>query len=66
MPHKEESSFVINELHPTFAAEIRGIDFSKEITPDVFNQVYEAITKVRLKTINSIITRLSLRACSMV
>lgn len=47
MPHKEESKISIKELHPTFAAEIRGIDFSKEIPEDVFAEVLEAISKVR-------------------
>lgn len=46
MPNKEDSKFVINELHPTFAAEIRGIDFGGDIPPDVFDQIYKAITKV--------------------
>lgn len=51
MPHREDRKFQINELHPTFAAEIRGIDFSEPIPPDVFEQVYEAITKVSMTRI---------------
>ena len=46
MPHKEDSRVVINELHPTFAAEVRGVDFTKDVSPDVFDQIYQAITKV--------------------
>lgn len=46
MPHKEESKIIVTELHPTFAAEVRGVDFSKEIADDVFQEVQEAITKV--------------------
>lgn len=44
MPHKEE--IAINQLHPTFAAEIpQGqIDFSRDISPDVFAEIYKAIT----------------------
>ena len=46
MPHAEESKIRVVELHPTFAAEIYGVDFSQELPPDVFDQVYTAITKV--------------------
>ncbi|KAK5122161.1 hypothetical protein LTR85_004407 [Meristemomyces frigidus] len=47
MPHKEDSttSISITQLHPTFAAEVRGVDFSQEIPPEVFQEIYEAITK---------------------
>lgn len=46
MPHKEETSISIKDLHPTFAAEVRGVDFSEEIPDDVFQDVQDAITKV--------------------
>lgn len=46
MPHKEDNHLSIAELHPTFAAEVRGVDFSHELSPDVFDEVYQAITKV--------------------
>ncbi|KAK4505562.1 hypothetical protein PRZ48_003525 [Zasmidium cellare] len=45
MPHKEDTSIHIKELHPTFAAEVRGVDFSREIPDDVFQEVQAAITK---------------------
>ncbi|KAK1475881.1 alpha-ketoglutarate-dependent 2 [Colletotrichum tamarilloi] len=35
----------IEPLHPTFAAEIRGVDFSKPLTEDVFQEIQAAITK---------------------
>ncbi|KAJ9323545.1 hypothetical protein DTO027B5_4486 [Paecilomyces variotii] len=35
----------IKELHPTFGAEISGIDFSKPVDDDVFQEVLAAITK---------------------
>lgn len=48
MPHKEDSngSISITELHPTFAAEVRGVDFSQDISPEVFKEIHGAITKV--------------------
>jgi len=47
MPHKEDGSKLeIVQLHPTFAAEVRGVDFSQDISPDVFDEIHAAITKV--------------------
>jgi hypothetical protein len=47
MPHKQdESRIVAVPLHDTFAAEVRGVDFSKELSDEDFNEVYKAITKV--------------------
>lgn len=34
------------ELHPTFAAEVNGVDFSKSLTDEVFAEIQQAITKV--------------------
>lgn len=45
MPHKEEHGVSVVELHPTFAAEVQGVDFSQDISPDVFDQIYAAITQ---------------------
>ncbi|KAK4546465.1 hypothetical protein LTR36_002142 [Oleoguttula mirabilis] len=48
MPHKDDSTaptISITELHPTFAAEVRGVDFSQDLPPAVFQEIYEAITK---------------------
>ena len=39
---------IIKEIHPTFVAEVRGIDFSSPITDDVFAEILAAITKVRV------------------
>jgi len=36
----------VNPLHPTFGAEVTGIDFSKPVSDDVFREVLAAITKV--------------------
>lgn len=36
----------VKELHPTFGAEISGVDFSKEVPDDVFQEILAAITKV--------------------
>ena len=46
MPHKEVNHISIVELHASFAAEVHGVDFSQEISDDVFAEIYEAITKV--------------------
>lgn len=45
MPHREDSNVTIKELHPTFAAEVRGVDF-QNLTDDQFDEIYKAITKV--------------------
>jgi hypothetical protein len=37
----------VNPLHPTFGAEVRGIDFSQPVSDEVFAEVLAAITKVR-------------------
>jgi len=46
MPHAEDGSLVIRELHPTFAAEIHDVDFTHELSPEVFAEIHRAITKV--------------------
>lgn len=45
MPHEEESPISIVELHTTFAAEVRGVDFNN-LTPEILAEVQKAITKV--------------------
>lgn len=44
MPHKEHLEIV--PLHPTFAAEVKGVDFSEPVSDDVFAEIKAAITKV--------------------
>lgn len=45
MPHKEHLDII--ELHPTFGAEVRGVDFSRpEALKDAFPDIHAAITKV--------------------
>ncbi|TKA41318.1 hypothetical protein B0A54_06220 [Friedmanniomyces endolithicus] len=48
MPHKEESQLEIVELHPTFAAEVRGTNFHN-LGSDVFDEIHAAITKLGKK-----------------
>lgn len=36
----------IKELHPTFGAEVEGVDFSKPIPDDVFEEILAASAKV--------------------
>lgn len=45
MPHKEDSNITIKELHPTFAAELHGVDF-QNLDDAQFDEIYKAITKV--------------------
>lgn len=47
MPHRE-SNFTIRELHPSFAAEISGLDFSQPIPDSTFEELLAAIAKVRV------------------
>ncbi|KAF9885579.1 hypothetical protein FE257_012785 [Aspergillus nanangensis] len=35
----------VQELHPTFAAEVSGVDFSKPLSEEVFAEIHSAITK---------------------
>jgi alpha-ketoglutarate-dependent 2,4-dichlorophenoxyacetate dioxygenase len=37
----------VKELHPTFGAEITGVDFSGPVSGPVFEEILAAITKVR-------------------
>jgi len=47
MPHSTEAGQLdIIQLHPTFGAEIRGVDFSNDLPEAVFAQILAAITKV--------------------
>jgi len=46
MPHKEESNITAVPLHDTFAAEVKGVDFSKELSDEDFGHIYDAISKV--------------------
>jgi len=36
----------VKKLHPTFAAEIEGVDFTKPVPPDVFEEIRNAAAKV--------------------
>lgn len=55
MPHKEDSKISINELHPTFAAEVSGVDFSGDVSKEDFDEIYKAITKVSLLLIAAVL-----------
>ncbi|KAL2001092.1 hypothetical protein VTN02DRAFT_2241 [Thermoascus thermophilus] len=35
----------VRELHPTFGAEISGVDFSRDVPDDVFGEILAAVTK---------------------
>ena len=42
----EFNSFTVNKLHPTFVAEIEGIDFSQPISDETFQEILDALAKV--------------------
>jgi len=47
MPHKEQYKHIqIKELHPTFVAEVIGVDFSDRVSDEVFAEILDAITQV--------------------
>jgi alpha-ketoglutarate-dependent 2,4-dichlorophenoxyacetate dioxygenase len=49
MPSAAEQEFKtiqIQKLHPTFGAEISGVDYSKPIPDDVFQEIRDASAKV--------------------
>lgn len=46
MPHKEDATLHITELHRSFAAKVEGVDFTKPIPPDEFEEIHKAITEV--------------------
>lgn len=62
MPHAEEFHLItVKELHPTFGAEVSGVDFSKPVPEDVFQELYKAISKVS-KCIRIILQRLTINS----
>jgi alpha-ketoglutarate-dependent 2,4-dichlorophenoxyacetate dioxygenase len=49
----------INEIGATFAAEIEGVDFSRDVPQEVFDEILKAITKVKFlfpQKLNGILT----------
>ena len=42
----EAQSFTVKELHPTFAAEIRGLDLSRNVSDSTFKQILDLMSKV--------------------
>jgi alpha-ketoglutarate-dependent 2,4-dichlorophenoxyacetate dioxygenase len=43
----------VTELHPTFGAEVSGVDFSRPVEDDVFQEILAAINKVREEPLDS-------------
>ena len=37
---------VVQKLHPTFGAQVNGVDFSTPLTDEVFGEVLAAVNKV--------------------
>lgn len=49
MPHATVPGYQyiqVSELAPTFGAEVSGIDFSKPVPPEVFQEISDASAKV--------------------
>lgn len=49
MPHATDSEYKyiqVQQLAPTFAAEVTGVDFSKPVDREVFAEILRAITDV--------------------
>ncbi len=47
MPHAEEFKHIqAKPLHPTFGAEVSGVDFSQPVPDDVFQELWQAVNKV--------------------
>lgn len=44
----------IKQLHPSFGAEISGVEFSKPVTKEVFAEILAAIKKVGLTYLYSL------------
>ena len=42
-----EFNFRVTPLHPTFACEIEGVDWSKPISPELYQEIRKAADKVR-------------------
>lgn len=40
------SHISVKPLHPTFAAEVGDVDFSSPLSDEVFQEIYQALTKV--------------------
>ena len=53
-PDTKFKTLKIKKLHPTFAAEIEGVDFSRPIPDDVFKEVLAASAKVTLNKKKSV------------
>jgi alpha-ketoglutarate-dependent 2,4-dichlorophenoxyacetate dioxygenase len=49
MPHAENFKYIqVLPIHPTFGAEVSGIDFSKPIPDGQFNELLVAATQVSM------------------
>lgn len=58
MPHAEDYKYIqVKELHPTIGAEVFGVDFSKSVPDEVFEEILAAITKAHTFTPGSLYPR---------
>lgn len=52
-PEVEFKTLKCKPLHPTFAAEIEGVDFTKPISDEVFDEILAASAKVSSRDCSS-------------
>jgi len=45
MVNAQETKLTVKPLHPTFAAELSGVDFTKPITPELYQQIRAIVDK---------------------
>jgi alpha-ketoglutarate-dependent 2,4-dichlorophenoxyacetate dioxygenase len=57
MPHAVDYSLIqVKELHPTFGAEVSGVDFSRPVPEDVFQELWKAVNQVRAAEFDALST----------
>ena len=56
--HVGKSGLKVTPLHPTFGCELEGVDWSKDISPELYQDIRNVVDKVLL------LGGLSLLACS--
>jgi hypothetical protein len=58
MPHAEEFKHIqVTPLHPTFGAEVSGVDFSQQVPEEVFQELRAAATIVSMNNASHRLSR---------
>lgn len=69
MPHATDTEYQyieLKQLAPTFAAEVSGVDFSKPVEKNVFDEILKAITTVSLANHPAIKIQATLLDCQCI